>query len=61
MELELEQFKSPAQSKKIQFALKGKNLETASPFDVVLDSQERTNQFPKPISQQSDPSKAKNV
>lgn len=47
MESEWEQFKSPAQNKRIQFAKKGKNLETASPFDVVLDSQEKTNQFPK--------------
>jgi len=51
LESEWQKFKSPQPSRRIQFATKGKNLETASPFDVVLDSQEKTNRQPKSIFQ----------
>merc|ERR1719510_608471 len=50
MESELQSFKSPKSTKKIQFAPKGSNLETASPFDVVYDSQEKTNRQPRQIT-----------
>lgn len=40
-------FKSPPTSRRIQFSTKGLNLETASPFDIVLDSQDKTNKEPR--------------
>jgi len=43
-------FLSPARSKKIQFSTKGRNLETSSPFDVILDSQDKTNRPPKLVA-----------
>merc|ERR1712133_197365 len=43
-------FLSPTRSKKIQFSTKGRNLETSSPFDVILDSQDKTNRPPKLIA-----------
>merc|ERR1719295_627329 len=42
-------FMSPTR-RKIQFSTKGRNLETSSPFEVILDSQDKTNRPPKLIA-----------
>ena len=49
MQPESQKFRSPLPSKQITFAKKGFNLETASPFDVDLNSQEKTNRQPQQV------------
>lgn len=49
MQSKWQKFKSPLPSKRISFAKQGFNLETSSPFDITLDSQEKTNRLPKQV------------